>query len=134
VTVLRPPRWQRLVGSVAIASLAALLVAGEIEEGGWFLGVCLVGASAVVAVAVRNWLLRVVVGDELTVVNWSRTLHIPWSEVERFGYDSGLWLRRRSGRQHSIAAFAAVTGALPGVDRRGREAAVRLEAERRRRA
>ena len=133
--MLRQPLWVRGVSTVALAGLAGVLVVGGIDEGGWLLVLCLAGASAVVAVTVRNWLLRIEAGKGVTVVNWFATLHVPWAEVERFGYDvgDGLWVRPRSGRQHSIAAFAAVTGALAGAERRGRAAAAELEAIRKKR-
>ena len=133
VRVLRPPSWLRLLCAAPMTVLSGVLVAGGIDEGGWLLGVCLAGAGAVLLVGARSWLLRVEVGHEVTIVNWLRTLHVPWSDVERFGYDSGLWVRRRSGRQHDIAAFPAVPGALPSADRRGRTAAAELEAIRKRR-
>ena len=113
-----------------MAGLAAVLVVGGFDEGGWALGACLAAAVLVGGVAVRNWLLRVELDHEVTVVNWLRTVRIPWSDIERFRYDSGLWVRRRSGRQDPIAAFPAVLGALDSADRRGRAAAAELEAIR----
>jgi hypothetical protein len=73
------------------------------------------------------------VGDGVTVVNRLTTTRIPWAEVERFGYDGALWVRRRDMRQHNVAAFSFVPGSLPGASERGREAAVRLENVRKKR-
>ena len=131
--VLRPPTWLRLLCAAPVAALAGGLVAGGIDEGGWLLGACCTGAVALVGVGVRSWQLRVEVDHELTVVNWSRTLRIPWPEVKRFGHDGGVWVRRRSGRRHDVGAFPAVTGALRSVDRRHREVAAALEEIRERR-
>ena len=63
----------------------------------------------------------------MTLVDRLATVHIPWAEVDRCGYDDGLWVRRRDRRQRSAASFSFVSGSLPSASERGRDAAVRLE-------
>jgi len=128
VTVLRPPLWLRLLGAASFVFAAGVLVVGGLEEGGWLLVLCLIGAAAVVALTVRNWLLRVEAGQEVVIVNLFSTVRLPWAQVAYFGYDSGLWVRRRTGRQHDITAFGRALGALPSAERRGRAATAELEA------
>ena len=132
--VFRLPLWLRLLCAVPFGWLAGGLVVGGLEEGGWLLVLCLAGASATVALTVRSWLVRVdVAGHEVTIVNLFRTLHVPWAEVTRFGYDQGLWVRRRSGRQHAISAFPGTPGQLSSATRRGEAVAQQLETIRTRR-
>lgn len=110
-----------------------MLVVGGVQEDGWLRVLSLAGAVLVVLAASRQWHLRVEVGDGVTVVNWLTTTRIPWAEVERFGYDGGLWVRRRDMREHYAAAFSFVPGSLPSATARGRDAARRLENVRKKR-
>lgn len=110
-----------------MVSLATVLAVGGFQEDGWLRVVCLIGAVLVVFAATREWQLRVEVGDGVTFVNRLTKTHNPWAEVERFGYDGALWVRRRDMRQHYAAAFSFVPGALPSASARCRDTAVKLE-------
>jgi hypothetical protein len=107
VFVLRPPVWQRVISAVALAATAAVLVLGGLGEGGWILPPALVGAAVMLAVTVRSWLLRVELdADSLVLVNWLRTVRLPWAEVVRCGQDAeGIWVRRHDGHQLRVSAF-----------------------------
>jgi hypothetical protein len=134
VTQLRPPVGQRVLTAAAGIALVAVLVVGGLDEGGWVLGVALLGAALAAAVFWRADRLRVELSvDVVVLVNFWRTVALPWGDVERFGYDSGAWVRTRTGRDHPITAFSAPPGALASVERRN-EAAVRaMERIRKRR-
>jgi hypothetical protein len=129
----RPPLWQRLVCTVPVVGQAILFGFAAPSEQGVVRPLCLLGVLAAVAVSWRGWLLRVELGEDVTVVNWIRTVRIPWAEVERFGYDLGVWVRRRDGRQYAIAALTLDPRALPFVRRRVARTARQLETGRRRR-
>ena len=119
-----------LLGGFSVA-----LVVGGTEEGSWALPVCVAGAALILAVAGRNDRLRVELRpQDVVVVNFWRTLRIPWQQVEGFGYDSGSWVRTTEGRQHTITAFAPPPGALPSAERWARRAVQEMERARRRRA
>jgi hypothetical protein len=49
--------------------------------------------------------------DGVTVVKWLRTHHVPWSSIERLGYDGDLWIRCRNTREIPAAAIAFFPGA-----------------------
>ena len=133
VQVFRQPVYLRVICAAAMASLATVLAVGGVQEDGWLRGLCLIGAALVVLAATREWQLRVEVADGVTLVNRLTTTHIPWAEVERFGYDGALWVRRRDMRQHYAAAFSFVPGSLPSASTRGRDTAVKLENIRKKR-
>lgn len=132
--VIQLPRWYRIMCSVPTLGLVPLCVLGGLADGGWVLVLGVAGAVAVVAVVWRNWRLRVELDTEVTVVNWLRTVRVPWSEVARFGCDYGsCWLRRRDGREHSLSAFS-ITGTAPAFIRRlADEAVAQLESARKKR-
>jgi hypothetical protein len=134
VTVLRPPRWQRLLNAIALASPAILLLVGGLDEGGWVLPVAAVGALAVLAGAWRSHSMRVELGPEVRVVNFFRTHVVPWAEVDRFSYESGAVLRRTDSRWTAIRIFTPPPGALPFVERNCRRAVAEMERVRRRRS
>lgn len=131
--VFRQPLYLRVICAAAPAFLGVGLVVGGVQERGWLRILCVTGAALVVLAATREWQLRVEVGDGVTIVNRLATVHIPWSEVQRFGYDGGLWVRRRDTRQHYASAFSFVPGSLPSASERGRDAAARLENIRKKR-
>jgi hypothetical protein len=134
VTQLRPSVTQRVLTAAAGIVLVAVLVVGGFDEGGWVLGVALLGAALGTAVFWRADRLRVDLGaDVVVVVNFWHTVALPWGEVERFGYDSGAWVRTRAGRDHPITAFSPPPGALASVERRNRAAVRTMERLRKRR-
>ena len=134
VTQLRPPVGQRLLSAAAGIGLVAVLVVGGFAEGGWVLGVALLGAALGTAAFWRTDRLRVeLAADGVVVVNFWRTVALPWQEVERFGYDSGAWVRTRAGRDHPITAFSPPPGALASVERRNQAAVRAMERVRKRR-
>ena len=133
MTILQPPTWQRLmVGAIGVA-LAGGLVVGGVDDGGWILPAALVGSVLVLAGTWRNDRMRVELGREVVVVNFLRTLVLPWAEVARFGYDGEAWVRRRDGRQYGITVFSPAAGTLPFVERSCRQAVATMEAHRKRR-
>ena len=113
----------------------AVLVVGGLADGGWVLAAALPGAVLVTAVFWRTDRLRVeLAADGVVVVNFWRTVALPWAEVERFGYDSGAWVRTRAGQDHPITAFSPPPGALASVDRRNQAAVRAMERVRKRRS
>jgi hypothetical protein len=128
VTLLRPPVGQRVLTAAAGIVLVAVLVIGGVDDGGWVFWAALLGAALVTAVFWRADRLRVeLAADAVVVVNFWRTVALPWVEVERFGYDSGAWIRTRTGREHPITAFSPPPGALRAVERRNRAAVQTME-------
>jgi hypothetical protein len=122
------------LSAAAGTGLVAVLVVGGFADGGWVLAVALLGAALGTAVFWRADRLRVdLAADGVVVVNLWRTVALPWEEVERFGYDSGAWVRTRAGRDHAITAFSAPPGALASVERRNQAAVRAMERVRKRR-
>ena len=133
MTILRPPAWQRLIIGALGVALAGGLAVGGVDDGGWILPACLAGSVLVLAGTWRNDRMRVELGRAVVVVNFFRTLVVPWSEIDRFGYDGEAWVRRRDGRQHEISVFTPPTGSLSFVERRCQDAVRTMEAHRKRR-
>ena len=133
VRVFRQPRWLRLSAAALFTGLAVVLAGGGIDSGGWLVVAGPLGGVAALALAVRTWQLRVEVGGDVVVVNLLRTGRIPWPEVERFGYDHGLWVRVVDGRRLEVSAFGEAPGQLASATHRGEAAARELERIRRRR-
>jgi hypothetical protein len=121
-----------MVAGVGLA-LATVVVVGGIDEGGWALPACLVGGFVVLAGTWRHDRMRVQLGREVVVVNFWRTVVLPWAEIERFGYDVAAWVERRDGRRQGITPFSPAPGVLPFVERRCREAVLTMEARRKQR-
>ena len=132
-TVFRPPVWQRLVCSLPLLAAAVLLVIGGISDGGWTLLAAALGAVAVLGFLWRAWLLRIDLGQDITVVNLTRTIHIPWSELARFRYDGGVRVQRKDGREHGVTAFTSTSGAIRFGPDPFRQVWVDLEKARKRR-
>lgn len=87
-----------------------LVVSGAVAGGAALVTGVLI-AALMLAVIVRSWQLKLAVGEDVTVVNWRRTVHLPWSDVTRFGYDrSGLWILRSNQQKVAVAAFALGRG------------------------
>lgn len=118
-----------------IGSLLALgLLVGGIDEGGPILPASVAGAVAVLALFWRWDRMRVELGgDAVVVVNFWRTVVVPWAEIARFGYDAGAWVEQRDGRRLGITPFSPSPGVLPVVERRNREAVSAMEQVRQRR-
>jgi hypothetical protein len=121
-----------MVAGLGLACAAALVVGG-VDEGGWLLPVCLLGAALVLAGTWRNDLMRVQLGRDVVVVNFWRTLVLPWSEIDRFGYDGAAWIRCRDARHHEITVFSPPSGSLASVARRCEQAVRTMEGIRKRR-
>jgi len=132
----QPPLWRRIAALIAFTVFPdAALITGGISEGGPALPLCIVATVALTALGTRLWGLRIVLdADEVRVVNLFHTLPIPWSQVARFGYDDGLWIRRRDGAgEHRVSAFTEGRGVLPAVRRANYQVLHELETARKKR-
>ena len=131
------PLRVRVLCSLALLWVASGFVVLGLADSGWVRYGGVAAGCALAALVARFWRLRVVLGDEaIDIVNWLRTVRIPWSQVERFGLDvdGGAWVRRRDMRHHGISAFGAARSDPFGIIRRGNTQAVeRLEAARKKR-
>jgi hypothetical protein len=135
VIVLRPPVWYRIVTLVVLIATAGVLGVGGAVEGGWVLPVAFLGAVLALAAGVRYWILRVELHlDSLVVINWLRTVRLPWTAVARCGHDfQGVWIRLDDGHLLRVWAFQHGSRALlvfhgPAID-----AATRIEKYRKKR-
>jgi hypothetical protein len=114
--------------------LALGLLVGGIDEGGLLLPASVAGAVAVLGLFWRWDRMRVELGtDAVVVVNFWRTVVLPWAEVARFGYDVAAWVERRDGRRLGITPFSPSPEFLPFVERRNREAVRAMDKVRQRR-
>jgi hypothetical protein len=90
--------------SVLLVLLASVLAAGGIATRGVW---ALVGAVLVLAIVWRSWRLRVDdLGYGVRIVSWTRTLEVPWDEIDRFEFDGGVSLRRRDLRTVPLSTFS----------------------------
>lgn len=129
-TVYRQPAWLRLVSSLPMFVASGMLLTGGIQDGGSTLWFGAVAAVLLLGVAARAWWLMIAVGADVTIVNWRRTRHYPWSDVEAFVYNrAGLSLIRRNAEIVKVAAFALGRG-IPAIRRKGEALAEELEAVR----
>ena len=134
VRVFRQPLAVRLMNVLAGVGCAALLLLYAFDERGVWALLALLLAALAVAVSVRGWQLRIEVADgEVRFVNWLRVVRVPWADVERFGFDGSVWVRRRDLRQHEAAAFAPVPGVLPFTRTTALQTASALEEMRKKR-
>ncbi|MFC6007780.1 PH domain-containing protein [Angustibacter luteus] len=132
--VIRPPLWQRLIQLLALLGFGVLLLAVALSRDTPARYLAEIGAAACFFAAARGWTLRVVVGQEhVFLVNWFRTVAIPWREIQRFGYDGTVWVRCRDSRTHTVSAFSDSGRALAYARRPGRLAAAELEQIRKQR-
>ena len=131
------PTSVRVLCSLALGWVASGLVTVGLADSGPARYASLAAGCAVLALVARFWRLRVVLGQEsVEVVNWLRTLRIPWSEVESFGMDpdGNAWVRRSDMRRHGISAFGAALRDPFGLTRRrNAEVVDRLERARKKR-
>jgi hypothetical protein len=78
----------------------------------------------------RSWQLRVDdLADGVRIFNWTRTLEVPWDEIDRFEFDVGVSLRRRDMRMVPLSAFPFPSRDVFGIGRRGRNHAALLAPE-----
>jgi hypothetical protein len=64
------------------------------------------GAAVLAVVSYRAARLRLLLGDEVVVVGWFRSHHIPWTDVEKFVVnEKGLAVRLRGGLEEAVPAF-----------------------------
>ena len=133
--VLRPPLWQRLMPTVALLVLSVMAGGAGVDLGGWLLPAAVGAASLGMGLAVRSVMLRVEArADGLVLVNWFRTVHLPWGEVARCGSDEdGLWVRRRDGSELRASSFQHGHTAIVIARAPAEAAAARLENMRKRR-
>jgi hypothetical protein len=113
----------RSIGS----TFAALLVVGGVDEGGWLLPSRVLGAALVVVGTWLNDLVRVELGPDVVVVNFWRTLVLPWRDIDRFQYHGGAEVELRDQRRHTITAFSPPPGSLASAERRCQQAVRMME-------
>ncbi|MFN8074817.1 MAG: PH domain-containing protein [Kineosporiaceae bacterium] len=133
--VLRPPAWQRVLNPLAALVPGSMGVTWCAITGGWWWAAAVPLAAAVVVLAWRFWTSRVEVhADELALVNWFRTLRLPWDQVARVDTTSdGVCVLLRDGRFFSVSAFQHGHEALGFARAPARQAARRLDDIRRER-
>ncbi|GLW35069.1 hypothetical protein Areg01_80050 [Actinoplanes regularis] len=120
---------------MALLGLSVMTAAGGVDEGGWLLPVCFAGAAVGMVGAARSLALRIEVHpDELVMVNWFRTVHLPWTRIARCGCDEdGLWVRQNDDGLIRSAPFQYPSVTFGFVRRPAETAAARLEKIRRKR-
>jgi hypothetical protein len=125
----------RLACSLPLVLLAGVLAAGGIDTGGVWALLGLAGAVLVLVIVWRSWQLRVDdLGDRVRIVNWTRTLEVPWDEIDRFEFDGGVSLRRRDLRTVPLSAFPYPSRDVFGIARgRNHAAFLALESIRKKR-
>lgn len=135
MTVLRAPGWQRALPAAAFLMGAGVSLAGIGDAGPWW-PACLAAAMTAAAGGMRALRLRIEVRpDGLVLVNWVRTVRVPWPEIARIGHDDdGLWVRRRDGTEVRASAFQHGSRAFGFAREPARAAAARLERLRGRRS
>lgn len=131
-TVMRAPLVRRVVysvGSLVASVISALLLFGD----GWLAVPTAVFGVVLLAAVVRVWFLRVEIHpDELVLVNWFRTVRVPWSAVEEFRHDHrSISVRLTDGAEFPMTAFTYYSDqVLPGRGRKLRSVRDHLEAAR----
>ncbi|GIE85857.1 hypothetical protein Are01nite_23370 [Actinoplanes regularis] len=120
---------------MAMLGLSAIAAAGGVDQGGWVLPVGFAGAAIGMVGAARSLMLRIEVSpDGLVLVNWFRTVHLPWAQITRCGCDSdGLWVQLIDGGLVVSSPFQHGSQALGFARRPAETAAARLEKIRRKR-
>lgn len=115
--------------------LVALLIWGGASTGGLVGWLAYVGAAVVLMVIGRGWVIRVDdLGDRIRVVNWTRTVEVSWSDVERFEFDGAVGVRRTNLAPLPFSAFPGSSPDIFGIaERRNAEAFQALESTRMRR-
>lgn len=131
----QPSVFVRVACSVPLLLLSAGLVWGGATTGGVVAWLAWAGAAGVLVLIGRGWLLRVDdLGDRIRVVNWTRTVEVPWYDVDRFEFDGAVGVRRTNLTAVPFSAFPDVSRDIFGIAERRNEAAFRaLEATRKRR-
>lgn len=131
--VLRPPLWQRLLNPLAALLPGTLGVTWCAVTGGAWWAAAVPLALAAGWLSWRLWAARVEVHpDELVLVNWFRTLRLPWGQVRKVDTDAdGVCVALRDGRIVSVSAFQHGHEALGFARTPARRVAARLDAIRR---
>ena len=131
----QPSVFVRAVCSAPLILLVALLVWGGATTGGFVAWLAWAGAAGLLVLIGRGWVLRVDdLGDRIRVVNWTRTVEVSWSDVDRFEFDGAVGVRRTDLTAVPISAFPDLSRDMFGIAERRNEAALRaLEATRKRR-
>ncbi|MEV6487130.1 PH domain-containing protein [Actinoplanes sp. NPDC051633] len=104
--VMRAPMMRRVFHAV-VSLLGSIGGAFWITPVSWTTVSATIATIGFLAVAVRLWFLRVEVhpGD-LVLVNWIRTVRVPWRTVDGFRHnDRGIWVRRTDGADVRMSAF-----------------------------
>ena len=113
---------------------AAVLVWGGATSVGFIRWLAWAATMAVLAVMGRGWVIRVEDHDDgIRVVNWTRTMEVPWSELDRFESQGGIAARRTNLTSLPLSAFPSLPRDIFGIAERRNETAFRaLEASRKR--
>lgn len=127
--VLRSVTWQRVLAPAVLVAFTVLALPSALPAGGGWLGLPILAGGAGVALAVRCWTLRVEIGPaQLLLVNWFRTVRLPWGEVVACGHDdTGIWVRRTDGTEVRASAFEHGRRALSVARRPAEAAAARID-------
>lgn len=103
-----PLQMQRLASSVPWSLVALVLIYGglagnELKDKIIGFG----GAALATGVSYRSARMRLVLGEDVTIVGWFKSTHLRWSDVERFVLnDKGLAVKMRGGIEEGVPAFA----------------------------
>lgn len=110
-------RLQRVAGSLPWALICVILIGGGLLGSGAMDQVLGFGGAAFFAlVAFRAARLRLLLGDDIVVVGWLGSRHVPWSEVEKFVVTKkGLAIRMRGGLEEQVPAFSMGGWVLPSM-------------------
>ncbi|MCU7728373.1 PH domain-containing protein [Actinoplanes sp. KI2] len=133
--ILRPPLWQRVMPTVALLALSLISAGAGADRGGWLWPVSFALATVGLVGVGRSLALRIEARpEELVLVNWFHTVHLPWAQVARCGFDTdGLWVRRDDGREVRASCFQHGRVAFDFARVPAKTAAARLEQIRKQR-
>jgi hypothetical protein len=126
--VLRAPLRLRLPNVLGFLALAVVSLGGHLQEEGPLSLLALAGSGLCVAAAARAWLIRIeMYDDRLVLVNWTRTVAIPWTEVAKSWADEKcLHIRTTDYDDYKVAAFRYDNGLYRGIRREAGQVAVRI--------
>lgn len=104
---LAPVRLQRLASFVPWALISLILLYGGQAGSSTADHVIGYGGAAVFfLVSYRAARLRMILGEDVIVVGWLRSIRVKWTEIERFVVnDKGLAIRMRGGLEQNVPAF-----------------------------
>jgi hypothetical protein len=120
---------------VPLLLFAVVLACGGATSVGSIRWLAWAATMAVLAVMGRGWVIRVEDHDGgVRVVNWTRTVEVSWSELDRFECEGGIAARRTNLTTLPLSAFPSPSRDIFGIAQRRNETAFRaLEASRKRR-